>query len=34
MEKIRKTINNKYVRSVETEFPPIGGFGGIIGEKW
>jgi hypothetical protein len=34
MERIRKTSNNKYVGSVETVFLTIGGFGGMIGEKW
>jgi hypothetical protein len=34
MERIGKTSNNKYVGSVETVFLPLGGFGGMIGEKW
>jgi len=34
MERIRKTSNNNYVRTVETMFLTVGEFGGIIGEKW
>jgi hypothetical protein len=34
MERIRKTSNNKYVGSMETVFPTIGEYGGMIGEKW
>ncbi len=34
MDRIRKTSNNKYVGSVETVFLTIGGYGGMIGEKW
>jgi len=34
MERIGKISNNKYVGSVETAFLTIGGYGGMIGEKW
>jgi len=34
MERIKKTSNNKYVGSVGTVFITIGGYGGMVGEKW
>jgi len=34
MDRLRKISNNKYVGSVETVFLTIGGFSGMIGEKW
>jgi hypothetical protein len=34
MERIGIISNNRCVRSVETMFLTIGGFGGMVGEKW